>query len=263
MPLKGNTKMSELFSGDRFQLFLDSIAEIESKGVYDIKGGSNDHYDGKYQLGEAAKKDAGEILGIDLGHTASARESFRKDPELQERAMKALVMKNHQSLSNKQGESYTSLPEAEQLAILGYAHNQGAGGASKWMSTGEVGEDGFGTAGTKYVDSIRDNLGIYGYNGLGDLASLKGEEFMNLAGDAKETITSLYDDSMNWLDGFNANPASASTYTAISGDDPYTIAQRHGISLEELASLNPEVGNALQQGKLGIGQQLNVRYDDL
>ena len=86
---------------------------------------------------------------------------------------------------------------------------------------------------------------------------------MNLAGDAKETITSLYDDSMNWLDGFNANPASASTYTAISGDDPYTIAQRHGISLEELASLNPEVGNALQQGKLGIGQQLNVRYDDL
>lgn len=258
-------KMSELFSGDRFQLFLDSIAEIESKGVYDIKGGSNDHYDGKYQLGKAAKKDAGELLGITLGHTASEREAFRKDPELQERAMKALVMKNHKSLINKQGENYTSLPPEEQLAVLGYAHNQGAGGASKWMRTGEVEKDGFGTAGTKYAESIRDNLGIHGYNGLGQLASLKGEEFMNLAGDAKDKVVSLYDDSMNWLDGFNASPepAAAPTYTAVSGDNPYTIAQRHGISLEELASLNPEVGVALQQGQLGIGQQLNVRYSDL
>ena len=87
---------------------------------------------------------------------------------------------------------------------------------------------------------------------------------MNLAGDVKDKVVSLYDDSMNWLDSFNASPPEAdSTYTVVSGDNPYTVAQRHGISLEELSSLNPEVGAALQQGQLGIGQQLNVRYTDL
>ena len=42
--------------------------------------------------------------------------------------------------------------------ILGYAHNQGMGGAEKWMTTGEVGADGFGTKGTKYTDMIAANF---------------------------------------------------------------------------------------------------------
>lgn len=98
-----------------------------------------------------------------------------------------------------------------------------------------------------------------------DITSTAKNKLMDLGMAAKEGVTSLYDDSMNWLDGFNASPEpeAASTYTAVSGDNPYTIAQRHGISLEELASLNPDVGTALQQGQLGVGQQLNVRYTDL
>lgn len=98
-----------------------------------------------------------------------------------------------------------------------------------------------------------------------DITATAKNKLMNLGLEAKRGFTSLYDNSMNWLDGFNAvpEPEAATTYTAVSGDNPYTIAQRHGISLEELASLNPEVGTALQQGQLGVGQQLNVRYTDL
>jgi hypothetical protein len=45
-----------------------------------------------------------------------------------------------------------------QLEILGYAHNQGAGGANNWLNTGKVGSDGFGTKGTKYTELIANNF---------------------------------------------------------------------------------------------------------
>lgn len=98
-----------------------------------------------------------------------------------------------------------------------------------------------------------------------DITSTAKNKLMNLGVAAKQGVTSLYDDSMNWLDNLNQTPedVAPSVYTAVSGDNPYTIAQRHGISLEELASLNPEVGEGLQRGQLGVGQQLNVRYSDL
>ena len=51
---------------------------------------------------------------------------------------------------------YKKANSQRKLQILGYAHNQGMGGAAKWMKTGVVGADGFGTKGTKYTDSIRE-----------------------------------------------------------------------------------------------------------
>jgi hypothetical protein len=261
MPLKENTKMSDLFSGNRFQVFLDSIAEIESKGVYDISGGTNDHYDGKYQLGKAAKKDAGELLGVDLEHTKSAREAFRKDPELQEQAMKALVMRNHQALINKQGEAYTSLPDEEKLAVLGYAHNQGAGGASKWMRTGRVEKDGFGTKGTKYSESIRSNLGNHGFYGVGEMLEHEGEQFMSLATDATDKVVSLYDDAMNWVGGLfgvdDVDPTPHEMYTVQSTDSDGLgmIAQRAGIPFRTVMELNPD----MDYGRIQVGQQVRLR----
>jgi hypothetical protein len=131
------------------------VANIESGGRYDIKGGSGNHYDGKYQLGAAAKTDAARYLGVpDPGHGPAARERFRKDPQMQENFFAAFTLANHTYLmGNRQ---YANASPQRKLQILGYAHNQGMGGAEKWITTGVVGVDGFGTKGTKYTDAIRD-----------------------------------------------------------------------------------------------------------
>lgn len=49
-------------------------------------------------------------------------------------------------------------------------------------------------------------------------------------------------------------------YEAQTGDNPYSIAKSRGLTLEELASLNPEVGESLLRGGLNVGQKLNVAY---
>lgn len=142
-------------SQDEWNLYKDTIAKIESNGIYDIKGGYNDHYDGRYQLGKDAKTDAARILKIDdPGHTKEARESFRKDKNLQEQMLVGFTIANHRYL-NKKSQKYKDLSTQEKLEALAYAHNQGMGGAKKWLDTGKVGKDGFNTSGTKYSDAIR------------------------------------------------------------------------------------------------------------
>ena len=80
------------------------------------------------------------------------REAFRKNPALQEQLFAGFTMANHKYLMGNP--KYANASKERQLQILGYAHNQGMGGAEKWMTTGVVGSDGFGTKGTKYTDSI-------------------------------------------------------------------------------------------------------------
>ena len=53
---------------------------------------------------------------------------------------------------------YKKANAVERLGILGYAHNQGAGGAAKWLRTGIVKKDGFGTRGTKYYYAVKRAL---------------------------------------------------------------------------------------------------------
>ena len=48
----------------------------------------------------------------------------------------------------------------EQLSILGYAHNQGRGGALRYLETGETQKDGFGTDAQKYIDEVKKALGF-------------------------------------------------------------------------------------------------------
>ena len=45
------------------------------------------------------------------------------------------------------------------LAVLGYAHNQGRGGALKYLETGESEKDGFGTDPQKYIEEVKKALG--------------------------------------------------------------------------------------------------------
>jgi murein DD-endopeptidase MepM/ murein hydrolase activator NlpD len=66
---------------------------------------------------------------------------------------------------------YKSASVERKLQILGYAHNQGMGGAENWLTTGVVGADGFGTKGTKYTDLIAKNFKAKKSGGQMQLAS--------------------------------------------------------------------------------------------
>ena len=141
------------FSNSDFDVFKNVVASIESGGKYDIAGGSGGHYDGKYQLGADAKTDGAKYAGVnDPGHSSSERKRFREDPQLQETLFAGFTKANHTYLMGIS--EYKEANSQRKLQILGYAHNQGMGGAAKWMKTGEVGSDGFGTKGTKYTNSI-------------------------------------------------------------------------------------------------------------
>ena len=142
---------------EQWRSYREVIADIESKGRYSIKGGANDHYDGRYQMGKAAKKDAAELLGFDIGHDAAAREAFRNDPELQEKAFAAFTAQNYKYLMRK-SPIFRELDFNEKMGVLGYAHNQGWAGAMEWLETGNVGADAFGTKGTKYYDAVTGSL---------------------------------------------------------------------------------------------------------
>jgi hypothetical protein len=149
----GDIVSSMGFSAEDWDLFRNTVAQIESGGKYDIAGGSGGHYDGRYQLGAAAKTDGARYAGVkDPGHGPAAREAFRKNPELQEKLFSGFTKANHTYLMGVP--EYRDANPQRKLQILGYAHNQGMGGAANWMKTGVVGADGFGTKGTKYTDSI-------------------------------------------------------------------------------------------------------------
>ena len=139
---------------DNWDMYSNTIGQIESGGKYDITGGANDHYQGKYQLGEAAKKDAAKRLGVKV----PSRADFVANPELQEKFFRAYTEGNHQSLLKK-NKKYAAMSPQEQQQVLGYAHNQGAGGASQWLNTGKAGKDAFGTSGTKYSEALAAGQG--------------------------------------------------------------------------------------------------------
>ena len=139
----------------QFEVYKKAVADIESKGSggYAAKGGANDHYDGKYQMGKVAKMDAARLLGERFpGHDAAARAAFRADPAMQERYFEAYTNANYGYMMSDP--MFASASSQRKLEILGYAHNQGWSKALDWLNTGEVGRDAFGTAGTKYVDAI-------------------------------------------------------------------------------------------------------------
>ena len=139
----------------QFEVYKKAVADIESKGSggYAAKGGANDHYDGKYQMGKVAKMDAARLLGETFpGHDAAARAAFRADPAMQERYFEAYTNANYGYMMSDP--LFASASPQRKLEILGYAHNQGWSKALDWLNTGEVGRDKFGTKGTKYVDAI-------------------------------------------------------------------------------------------------------------
>jgi len=141
-----------------WDIYREEIASIESAGSggYNAMGGANDHYDGRYQLGKDAKIDAAKLLGLTLDHNKRARESFRGDVDLQEKAFAAYTAQNHRYMMTSP--EYKKLSDKEKLAALAYAHNQGHGKAKAWLKTGKVSKDFFGTSGTKFSDALKAAL---------------------------------------------------------------------------------------------------------
>jgi len=146
-----NLQKSMGISKEKYDVFRGSIAKIESPS-YSKKGGSSGRFSGAYQMGAAEIRDSAKALGI----SAPTREEFLNNPQLQEKLFDKYTESHHKQLMKNQ--KYASMSKEEQLKVLGYAHNQGAGGASKWLKTGVAGKDAFGTAGTKYYESIGKNL---------------------------------------------------------------------------------------------------------
>ena len=144
------------FAQSDFELFRDVIAQKESRGRYNIQGGSGDMYAGRYQMGAAARQDAARLLGETYqGDDEAARKKFREDPEMQERYFAAYTRANHGYLTGTP--EYDRLTPQGKLQVLAYAHNAGAGNAIKWLKGGRSKSfrDGFNTKSSDYADAVK------------------------------------------------------------------------------------------------------------
>lgn len=139
------------FNETQLNAYTKAIVGIE-KGKYGEMGGAGKKYAGKYQMGQDAIIDAAKFLNIPVPTT----EEFLSNPALQDRMFAAFTQSNHRMLM--QSPLYREKTPEEQLGILGYAHNQGAGGAKKWLTTGIVGYDANKTPGTQFQQDVLKNL---------------------------------------------------------------------------------------------------------
>jgi hypothetical protein len=148
-------------SPQQWDAFRQGVANIESQGgTYGIMGGAGGRFAGAYQIGLVGKPQLGEAAAT-LGIPTPSKAEFLSDPFLQEQIFDAFTYNNHQSLMERSAE-YRALSTEKKLEVLGYAHNQGAGGASQFLKTGKAGADQWGTSGTKYMSSVRSQLDSMG-----------------------------------------------------------------------------------------------------
>ena len=144
--------------------FKNAIRSIESN-VYGYNS-VNGSYDGAYQMGYSAKKDAYDYLkkigGLSkgekfIGHTKKARESFRADPELQERYYSAFVQSNYKRLMKSK--VFKDLSQDDKIGVLAYAQ-LGATAAKNYIEKGEVKLDANNFSGTSFIERVKDALDL-------------------------------------------------------------------------------------------------------
>ena len=143
-----------------WNIYRDTLASIESAGSgnYQALGGYQNNYDGRYQLGSLAKKDAARILEIDfVGDDEISRYLFRNNPQLQEDYLIGFTYANHSYLISANN-IYQNLSLNKKLEVLIYAHNQGWRGALDWLENGSLHIDSFGTEAIIYVEKLNQNI---------------------------------------------------------------------------------------------------------
>jgi hypothetical protein len=140
-------------SGAEWAAYRYGLASIESGGKYGIMGGSSNRFAGAYQMGGAEISETARRLG----EPVPSRQQFLSDSAMQERFINSYTAQHHEYLM-KNSSVYRNLSPQKKLEVLGYAHNQGAGGASQWLRTGVAGRDAFQTSGTAYPRAIEARL---------------------------------------------------------------------------------------------------------
>jgi hypothetical protein len=118
-------------------------------------GGSSNRFAGRYQMGAQEIAETARRLFVPV----PTREQFLANPAMQERFFEAYTA-GHDDQLTRESARYRAMSPTERLAVLGYAHNQGVGGAEVWMETGQVARDAFRTPGTAYSDAVAESLGV-------------------------------------------------------------------------------------------------------
>lgn len=147
-------------SQEEYNAFREAVASIESAGgKYALRGGSSNRFSGAYQMGGQEIKEVAKSLGEEAPvmkvkgkKTPVASDQFINDPLMQERYFDAYVKMHHEHLMKNK--KYAEMSPTERTKVLGVAHNAGAGAASKWLRTGNVSSDAFGTHPEKYANRI-------------------------------------------------------------------------------------------------------------
>jgi hypothetical protein len=147
---------------------------------------------------------------------------------------------NHEQLL-KTSARYASMRPADQLKMLGYAHNQGAHGAAKFLETGRVGNDAFGTPGTRYIQEIDKQL-----KSTGD-AFTGGGVPLPLLSNPRLLRAPRY--NMGYGQGGNYSTSETNVHSMIVNGAPKPTDDAYGIAVDADASL--ERGRFVQQFTTG------------
>lgn len=137
-------KVAVPFTGKSYTGFKQAIAVKESLGIYNLVNTYG--YMGKYQFGKVTLR----AVGI------TDAQEFLNNPELQERAFKALLAKNKWELRKEipkyEGKVIDGVKITES-GLLAAAHLSGAGSVKKFLRTNGARNfrDGFGTSLKSYI----------------------------------------------------------------------------------------------------------------
>jgi hypothetical protein len=152
---------------DQLRAYMAQTGYSESNGKYDA---TNQYgYQGKYQLGSLALQDLGyvkagtpqttEALSNPNNWTGkngvSSNADFLASPEVQESAMYDYTRRNYSTLQSK-GIITPDTTQEQAAGYLSSAHLVGAGGTSKWVTSGQTVADANGTTAAQYY-----NRGVY------------------------------------------------------------------------------------------------------
>jgi hypothetical protein len=135
-------------SQEQYDAFREGVTDLEGK-AYGHMGGAGGRYAGRYQMGPSEITETASRLGVPRPTNAA----FLADKQMQEKFFENYTLDHYRSLM--MSPTFRGMSHEQQLEILGYAHNQGVGGALHYLRTGQAGRDGWGTSGARYIDAIR------------------------------------------------------------------------------------------------------------
>ena len=132
----------------QYDAFREGVTDIEGK-EYGHMGGAGGRYAGRYQMGPGEITETANRLGVARPDTSE----FLSNKAEQEQFFENYTLDHHRQLMRNP--RYAAMSKEQQLEILGYAHNQGVGGAENYINSGRAGADAWGTSGTAYFAPIR------------------------------------------------------------------------------------------------------------